>query len=77
MHALAATEEPQRVETSQKRVALRPAAEVWGVSHANRLVTTLKEDKACNAFELDKSLGESIVSRWGTLEEPGWKWPER
>jgi len=47
------------------------------VSHANRLVATLKEDKECNAMELDKALGESIVGTWGTLEEPSWKWPER
>jgi predicted ATPase len=51
--------------------------QVWVVSHANRLVATLKEDKECNAMELDKALGESIVGTWGALEEPSWKWPER
>jgi predicted ATPase len=51
--------------------------QVWVVSHANRLVATLKEDCECNAMELDKALGESIVGTWGTLEEPGWRWPER
>jgi predicted ATPase len=51
--------------------------QVWVVSHASRLVATLKEDAECNSFELDKSLGESVVASWGALEEPGWKWPER
>jgi predicted ATPase len=51
--------------------------QVWVVSHAARLVATLKEDKDCNALELDKELGESIVGTWGALEEPVWKWPDR
>ena len=51
--------------------------QVWVVSHANRLVSTLKEDKECNAVELDKALGESVVGSWGALDEPVWKWPER
>lgn len=53
------------------------ATQVWVVSHASRLVATLKEDENCNALELDKSLGESVVGTWGTLEEPTWKWPDR
>jgi predicted ATPase len=51
--------------------------QVWVVSHANRLVSTLKEDEECNALELDKSLGESVIGSRGSLEEPRWKWPER
>jgi predicted ATPase len=51
--------------------------QVWVVSHAARLIATLKEDPNCNAIELDKSFGESIVSSAGALEEPSWKWPER
>jgi len=51
--------------------------QVWVVSHASRLVATLKEDADCNALELDKSLGESVVGTWGSLEEPRWKWPDR
>jgi predicted ATPase len=51
--------------------------QVWVVSHAARLIATLKEDANCNAIELDKSFGESIVSSAGGLEEPAWKWPER
>jgi predicted ATPase len=50
--------------------------QVWVVSHAARLIATLKEDRQCNAIELDKELGESVV-RSGSLEEPSWNWPER
>jgi predicted ATPase len=52
-------------------------AQIWVVSHAPRLVATLKEDSDCNAVELDKSLGESVVGTWGNLDEPAWKWPDR
>lgn len=51
--------------------------QVWVVSHANRLVATLREDGECNAIELDKELGESVIRDHGALEEPVWKWPER
>jgi predicted ATPase len=59
---------------------IRRAAEntqVWVVSHASRLVAALKEDPNCNAIELDKTLGESVISSQGALEDPIWKWPER
>ena len=51
--------------------------QVWVVSHANRLVATLVEDPECNAIQLDKELGQSVVGTWGMLEEPDWKWPDR
>jgi predicted ATPase len=51
--------------------------QVWVVSHASRLVATLKEDPQCNAIDLDKSLGESVIKVHGSLEEPPWKWPDR
>jgi predicted ATPase len=51
--------------------------QVWVVSHANRLVATLRDEQECNAIQLDKSLSESVVGEWGVLEEPQWKWPER
>jgi len=59
---------------------IRRAAEntqVWVVSHASRLVAALKEDPDCNAIELDKTLGESVIASQGALEDPVWKWPER
>ena len=51
--------------------------QVWVVSHANRLVSTLQEYQECNSIQLDKTLSESVVGQWGTLEEPQWTWPER
>jgi predicted ATPase len=51
--------------------------QVWVVSHASRLVAALKEDPECNAIELDKSFGESVLATQGSLEDPIWKWPER
>jgi predicted ATPase len=51
--------------------------QIWVVSHANRLVATLAEDPECNAIQLDKELGQSVVGTWGRLAEPDWKWPDR
>jgi len=51
--------------------------QVWVVSHASRLIATLNEDPECNAMELDKALGESVIRMAGPLAEPSWKWPER
>jgi predicted ATPase len=51
--------------------------QVWVVSHAPRLIATLKEDAECRAIELDKSLGESVIREQGLLDQPPWKWPER
>lgn len=51
--------------------------QVWVVSHASRLIATLQEDADCNAIELDKALGESVLRSAGSLAAPSWKWPER
>ena len=51
--------------------------QVWVVSHASRLIASLREDPGCNAIELDKVLGESVIWAADSLETPGWKWPER
>lgn len=51
--------------------------QVWVVSHASRLIAALAQDPECNAIELDKELGESVVRTAGSLDEPSWKWPER
>ncbi len=58
-----------------RRAALK--TQVWVVSHASRLIATLNEDPECNAIELDKSLGESLVKTQGSLEDPVWRWPDR
>src|SRR4051812_9134181 len=48
-----------------------------GVGCVTRLAAALKEDPDCNAIELDKTLGESVIASQGALEDPVWKWPER
>jgi predicted ATPase len=53
------------------------SAQVWVVSHANRLVAALKEDAGCNCIQMDKSLGESTVPDQGILDRPAWEWPAR
>jgi predicted ATPase len=53
------------------------STQLWVVSHAPRLIATLKEDSSCNAIELDKSLSESVIRDQGLLEKPPWKWPDR
>jgi hypothetical protein len=47
--------------------------QVWVVSHARRLVATLKGGAECNSVEPDKSLGVSVIGTRGMLE-PVWKW---
>jgi len=47
------------------------------VGCVTRLAAALKEDPDCNAIELDKTLGESVIASQGALEDPVWKWPER
>ena len=61
------------------RLIIRAAenTQVWVVSHASRLVATLEEYEECNSIQLDKSMSQSVVGRWGRLEEPPWKWPTR
>jgi predicted ATPase len=51
--------------------------QVWVVSHSGRLVATLREDANCNALELEKELGETVVRGQGLLDGPDWAWPER
>jgi predicted ATPase len=51
--------------------------QVWVVSHATRLVATLEQERECNSLALDKQLGESVIGKWGVIEEPIWKWPDR
>jgi predicted ATPase len=53
------------------------STQLWVVSHAPRLIETLKEDSSCNAIELDKALSESVIRDQGLLEKPPWKWPDR
>ena len=51
--------------------------QVWVVSHASRMIATLKESKQCNVITLTKELGETAIDGQKILDAPPWKWPER
>lgn len=59
------------IEKASKRT------QVWVVSHASRMIASLKEAKGCNAITLTKELGETTIEGQGMLDAPPWKWPER
>lgn len=60
------------------RLIIRASKEtqVWVVSHAPRLVSTLKENNVCNAVALDKEWGETTIPGQGLLDTPPWHWAD-
>ncbi|PSU47346.1 ATP-binding protein [Photobacterium frigidiphilum] len=61
------------------RLILHASAQtqVWVVSHASRLIAALEEHPSCNAINLDKQLGETIIPVQGLLDAPSWYWPDK
>lgn len=61
------------------RLILHASAQtqVWVVSHASRLIAALEEHPSCNAINLDKQLGETIIPDQGLLDIPSWYWPDK
>lgn len=61
------------------RLILHASAQtqVWVVSHASRLIAVLEEHPSCNAINLDKQLGETIIPDQGLLDVPSWYWPDK
>ena len=57
-------------------IAASKQTQVWVVSHASRLIATLKESPLCNTLELDKQLGQTCIRGQGMLDEPPWHWPD-
>ncbi|WP_277372772.1 AAA family ATPase [Pseudomonas sp. AA-38] len=57
-------------------IAASHHTQVWVVSHASRLIATLKQDPGCNTLELDKPLGQTCIRGQGMLDEPLWRWPD-
>ncbi len=53
------------------------STQVWVVSHSARLLSALQEDERCNAIQLSKEFGETVVQEQGLLDRPSWHWPER
>ncbi|MEO9334949.1 AAA family ATPase [Ectopseudomonas guguanensis] len=57
-------------------IAASKQTQVWVVSHASRLIATLRESPQCNTLELDKQLGQTSIRGQGMLDEPPWHWPD-
>ncbi|QFT20942.1 DNA replication and repair protein RecF [Pseudomonas sp. THAF187a] len=57
-------------------IAASRQTQVWVVSHASRLIATLRESPECNILELDKQLGQTCIRGQGMLDEPPWHWPD-
>lgn len=53
------------------------STQVWVVSHSSRLLSALQDDERCNAIQLSKEFGETVVQEQGLLDRPSWHWPER
>lgn len=52
-------------------------SQLWVVSHATRLVATLRESPLCNAIALEKQLSRTTLVGQGLLDAPAWYWPDR
>jgi len=61
------------------RLIIRAAktTQVWVVSHASRLISTLEDAEECNSVQLDKSLGQTQIVGQGMLDQPSWHWPDQ
>lgn len=58
-------------------LAATARSQLWVVSHATRLVATLRESSLCNAIALEKQLSRTTLVGQGLLDAPAWYWPER
>jgi predicted ATPase len=53
------------------------STQLWVVSHSARLLSALQQDERCNAIQLSKDFGETVVQEQGLFDRPSWHWPER
>jgi predicted ATPase len=53
------------------------STQVWVVSHADRLIESLKSAPDCNTIQLEKRLGQTQVAGQHPLEKPSWHWPDK
>lgn len=47
------------------------------VTHAQRLISALKEQPDCHSIHLEKDFGETVVAKAKGVSVPGWNWPSR
>ena len=50
--------------------------QIWVVTHANRLITALKEYPHCHSVDLEKNFGQTQIIGQNLLDEPPWHWPD-
>lgn len=51
--------------------------QVWVVSHAQRLIASLKQAEICHTIALEKSFGQTkVLGQEGLLDKPTWHWPD-
>ena len=58
-------------------LAATARSQLWVVSHATRLVATLRESPLCNPIALEKQLSRTTLVGQGLLDAPAWYWPDR
>jgi len=52
-------------------------SQVFVVTHAPKLITTLEKRKGCNLIRLEKQFGETKIVDSDELDLPAWRWPAR
>jgi predicted ATPase len=52
-------------------------SQVFVVTHAPKLITTLEKRKDCNVIRLEKEFGETKIVDADELDVPVWRWPSR
>jgi predicted ATPase len=52
-------------------------SQIWVVSHASRLITSLEQVSICNVIALEKELSQTRIVGQRELDEPAWHWRER
>jgi len=52
-------------------------SQVFVVTHAPNLITTLEQRKDCNVIRLEKEFGETKIVDSDELDAPAWRWPAR
>jgi predicted ATPase len=52
-------------------------SQVFVVTHAPKLISTLEKRKECNLITLEKQFGETRIEGVDELNVPAWRWPAR
>lgn len=58
-------------------IAAAATSQVFVVTHAAKLISTLEKRKECNLITLQKQFGETVIEEVDELDMPIWRWPAR